>query len=291
LPTTAYDDPYTKDFYNKKLRALRIEPDRANSYLPYSHHQRDPNQKPADIYIEDEALHSSTLGVGSMLQDNYIDHGEPIKDEAPAQRGGDEEKVEPLPAMTKRKKKRRCCGLRYRTIAFLCLLFIAIIIVIWYFVWPRIPILSLDDIDVEEQTRIPTKSAQKSISATWLVNMSADNSVNWVPTRISNWDVTVIDDATQKQFGNGSTGPFVLPPRKSSIVNFEMKIFYETDNENDTTFQDLYNACALQVKSSMGDNQNKQNLLNATFYITHHISGIVWTQTTSIQASSMICPN
>ncbi|KAI8879878.1 hypothetical protein K501DRAFT_255991 [Backusella circina FSU 941] len=277
-----YDDPYS----NRKPRATRVETDRAYSYLPYSHHQRDPNQAPpTTIYIESEsAPPSSSLGIGSLLHDdNYASMNEPIRHKEP----NHHQNSMALPERKNRRK--RICGLSYRMAALLLLVFVIVIIVIWYFVWPRVPSLSLDDIDVNDQLKIPTNTTQKTISTSWLVNISADNSANWVPTRIQYWDVTITDDTTNRLFGQGQTGSFVLPPRKTSIITLPMNIYYETTNENDTTFQDLYNACGIQEKTPVAD-QTKQGRLNATFHVTHHISGIVWSPTSSIPAIGLDCP-
>jgi hypothetical protein len=173
--------------------------------------------------------------------------------------------------------------------ALIITVFIVVIVVIWYFVWPRVPLLTLDDIDINAQLKIPTNTTQKTISTSWLVNISADNSANWIPTRIHHWDVIITDDRTNRLFGQGQIGSFVLAPRRTSIITLPMNIYYETTNENDTTFQDLYNACGIQEKTSVAD-QTKQSLLNATFHVTHHISGIVWSSTSAIPASGLNCP-
>jgi len=194
-----------------------------------------------------------------------------------------------LPQMKKRKQKKRCCGLRYRTIAFISLLSIAIIVVIWYFVWPRIPEMRLDDVDNIGSIQVVTNTTKKSMSTSWLLNMTADNSANWVPTHISSIDVSITDDKTMQTFGNGTSPSMVLAPRTSSIVCIEVDIYYASDSANDTTFQDLYNACGVQVTSNMPF-ENQQDVLNITLHLTYHIAGIVWPYQRQVPFTGLVCP-
>ncbi|CAO0790079.1 unnamed protein product [Mucor circinelloides] len=289
-----YEDPYAKCNY-KKWRAStisnhnNINNDRANSYLPYSHHQRDPNQKTEPIYIEEyTAPASTTLGMGSMLQDSMTDQINMRPSQQP-QIPDYNDKMSTLPQMKKRKQKKRCCGLRYRTIAFISLLSIAIIVVIWYFVWPRIPEMRLDDVDNIGSIQVVTNTTKKSMSTSWLLNMTADNSANWVPTHISSIDVSITDDKTMQTFGNGTSPSMVLAPRTSSIVCIEVDIYYASDSANDTTFQDLYNACGVQVTSNMPF-ENQQDVLNITLHLTYHIAGIVWPYQRQVPFTGLVCP-
>lgn len=285
------EDPYAKQ--HKKWRSSTvINNDRANSYLPYSHHQRDPNQKAEPIYIEEYiAPTSTTLGVDSMLQDAAID--QPIRKQQTTNSipdYTDKMMMTALPEITKRRRqKRRLCGLRYRTVAFIVFLCIAVIVVIWYFVWPRIPNFSLDDVDNVGNIQVITNTTKKSMSTNWMLNFTADNSDNWVPTRFSSIDLSITDDKTQLSFGNGTRGPLVLPPKKKSMVGIPMTIYYASEAPNDTTFQDLYNACGVQVTSNSPFN-NQQDSLNVTLHITYHITGIVWPTTRHIPVRGLMCP-
>lgn len=290
LPSNDYEDPYAKSNY-KKWRASTISNnnDRANSYLPYSHHQRDPNQKTEPIYIEEyTAPASTTLGMGSMLQDSMTDQIN-MRPSQQTKIPDYNDKMSTLPQMRKRKQKKRCCGLRYRTIVFITLIFIAIIAVIWYFVWPRIPEMTLDDVDNIGSIQVVTNTTEKSMSTSWRLNMTADNSANWVPTHIKSIDVSITDDKTQQSFGNGSTSAIVLPARTKSFVDIPVDIYYASDSANDTTFQDLYNACGVQVTSNMPF-ENQQDVLNITLHLTYHIAGIVWAYQRQVPFKGLMCP-
>ncbi|KAG1468772.1 hypothetical protein G6F56_003645 [Rhizopus delemar] len=278
-PTTDYDDPYT---HIKKPKGVNRETERANSYLPYSHHRRDPNQPPAStMYIEEYIPHASTsLGVGSMLQDSLAEPMAPLPlKETPRM-------IEELP---KKKKGKELCGLRYRTIALILFLWIVIIIIIWYFVWPRVPNLSISQVNDDTDIKVVTNSTKKSFSTQWNVSITADNSVNWVPTRFNSINLELFDTKTLVKFGYGSSGFMVLKPKKKSTFSVPVAIFYQTDSLNDTTFQDLYNACGVQISSNV-PSENRQDMLNVTLLATYHIAGIVWNPTRNIIVRSLTCP-
>ncbi|KAI7901373.1 uncharacterized protein BX663DRAFT_456854 [Cokeromyces recurvatus] len=283
-----YEDPYAKT-QHKKWRT--VNNDRANSYLPYSHHARDPNQKSEPIYIEEYAAPASTtLGIGSMLHDGMPPDS--LNNQA-SQQGNDLEftdKMMNLPDIDKRRRKRkRICGLRYRTAASILFLLFVVVIIVWYFVWPRIPVLSLNDVDNIGSIQVITNSTKKSLSANWLMNMTADNTNNWVPTRIQYIDMTISDDNTDASFGTGTSGFLVLPAKKKSFITIPMSIYYASDIANDTTFQDLYNACGVQVTSNMPFD-NKQDVLNITIHIAIQISGFAWTTRRHIPYYDLSCP-
>ncbi|KAI8636110.1 hypothetical protein BD408DRAFT_448679 [Parasitella parasitica] len=290
-PSNDYEDPYAKCNYKKWRASITNNhgSDRANSYLPYSHHQRDPHQKTEPIYIEEYAAPASTtLGMGSMLQDSMTDQIN-MRPSQQAQIPDYNDKMSTLPHMKKRKQKKRCCGVRYRTIAFIAVIFAAIIAVVWYFVWPRIPEMTLDDVDNVGSIQVVTNTTEKSMSTSWLLNMTADNSANWVPTHINSLDVSITDDKSLQSFGNGSLSSFTLPARAKSAVYIPIEIYYASDTANDTTFQDLYNACGVQVTSNMPF-ENQQDVLNITLHLTYHIAGIVWASQRQVPYNGLICP-
>ncbi|KAI8997676.1 hypothetical protein BDB01DRAFT_752809 [Pilobolus umbonatus] len=280
-----YDDPYATAFYNNRRRVTTKE-ERANSYLPYSHHARDPDQKTTPIYLEDEYTvpASNTLGVGSILQDNRNDYINP-----PVADINNINTTDVLPEISKRKRQRQCCGLNYRLLMFISAIIIAVVVVIWYFVWPRIPTLALDDVDNTGKIIVSTNTTKKYMSANWLVNMTTANSENWVPTRISSIHFVFIDKSTDQPFGQGSIGSMVLPAKQFSIITFPVEIKYETDDLNDVTFQDLYNACGIQVASPVPF-ENQQGLLNVAIQVTYKIHGIAWSTHKLIPAPNLVCP-
>ncbi|KAG0809642.1 hypothetical protein G6F16_010277 [Rhizopus arrhizus] len=282
-----YNDPY----YNKKQP--NREPNRTNSYLPYSHHRRDPSQPPASsMYIEDYTPHTSTtLGVGSMLHDSLAEQIDNTRFTSPATAAAKQTDtiIQELAQNKKKKRKTFCCGLGYRSIAFIVILFIVVIAIIWYFVWPRVPNLSVSDVDDNMNIQVVTNSSIKYISTQWNMSLTADNSENWVPTRFDSIDFILSDERTSAVFGNGTLGSTVLSPKKKSLIIVPIDVYYETDSINDATFQDLYNACGVQISSNT-PYENSQDLLNVTIHVTYHIAGIVWTPTANITVRGLGCP-
>lgn len=226
--------------------------------------------------------------MGSILQDNITDIM-PQQQQQQQKQEQDHFTDKLANLSSERRKSKRVCGLRYRSILLMSLLAIAIVVVVWYFVWPRIPNLALDDVDNVGTIQVLTSSTQKSMSTQWSLNMTVDNTANWVPTRINTIDVIITDDKTQQAFGSGQTGWLVLSPRKKSMISIILDIYYESYNANDTTFQDLYNACGVQVNSN-ALSESQQGVLNVTLSVTYHISGIVWPTTKNMHINSLICP-
>lgn len=284
-----YEDPYAKTSYKSKKILLS---DRANSYLPYSHHERDPNQKTEPIYIENNPT-TTMLHLGSLLAEPPLHTLIDLKQQQQQQQENipnQDKPILPTTSLSRKKQNRKyCCGLTLRSILFILFICIAIITVIWYFVWPRIPTLSLQDIDNIGNIQVVTNSTTKSMSATWRLNITADNTNNWVPTRFRSIDFTIRDDETHELFGNGSITKFTLPGRKVSSILVPMTIYYASDIANDTTFQDLYNACGVQVTSN-SPFENQQDLLNVTLSITFSIYGIVWPTTKYLPYTGLNCP-
>lgn len=298
------DDPYAISFYNNRRRKHHLMDDRANSYLPYSHHDRDPYEKTTPIYIEECIVPpSNLLGVGSLLQDNrnnsvnlsltehtpiHNNHSHNHSNSNSSHRYNDK-MVDMLPEISKRKKQRECCGMNYRLLVLILIIFIAIIVTIWYFVWPRIPTLILDDVDNIGKIIVSTNTTEKSMATDWFVNMTTTNGKNWVPTRIKSIDLVFIDNNTNQRFGHGTLESIVLPANTPSIVTFLVKIKYQTDNFDDKTFQDLYNACGIQVASPVPF-ENQQDVLNVIIHVTYRISGIAWSSHQTIPAPNLVCP-
>lgn len=289
-----FEDPYAKSHYKNKKRLSLSANERANSYLPYSHHERDVNQNVEPIYIEDTTTTPATtsLGIGSILNENLLFSNDSKKPQHSSNIPNHQNLTSDLPIMNTLRRKKQVktyFGLRLRTILFIVFIWVVIIVIIWYFVWPRIPTLTLQDINNNGTTQVITNTTKKIMSTDWTINMTADNSNNWVPTRFDSIDLTIIDYNTNVQFGNGSLTHFTLPARKQSNLIIPITIYYATEDRNDTTFQDLYNACGILL-SSTNPYDNQQDVLNVTFSVTYHISGIVWSTTKYVPYTGVTCP-
>ncbi|KAF7722871.1 hypothetical protein EC973_002632 [Apophysomyces ossiformis] len=298
------EDPYAippRQPHNEKHRRhhKNRSPPRANSYLPYSHYRHDSHNKTEPIsLLEDEYLPSFNSpgkgGVGSILQDNIAMDMVEQPSRMPVARNNREQSTEPLPEI--KKKKRRCCGLPPRTTVFVVFAFVLVVVVIWYFVWPRLPSLTYLDSELSSDAKFTPTSNNETVGtygmeAQWIVNMTAHNRENWVPTHISNFEMQVNDKSTGRPIGRGNSGSLVLPGRQDSMVSFSVDINYYTEKSNDPTFMDLYSSCFL--KSQDPNPQQQQPVaLQLEFLITYHIAGIAWTSKASVVPQKGVrCPS
>ncbi|KAI8388481.1 uncharacterized protein BYT42DRAFT_560229 [Radiomyces spectabilis] len=293
-----YDqDPYAvpaRGHQKRQHRKRKDEGQRANSYLPYSHHRRNPYGAHEPVYLEEERLPSFISPdrdgpVGSILQDNIImdtvDHLDPIDETQKSH-----QLLEPLPSG---KKKRRWCGLRRRTIVYVAFVFIVIVAVIWYFVWPRVPTLQFLDADLREEPPAKGPPPNFEVHLKWNISMTTDNSENWVPTHIKALTVEVFDDNTQEKIGTGSSGPLVLAAKKSQTIPMNIDIDYGPKRQATDTYNDLLGACYISKQSTVPEDQEnlKQQKLNVIFRVTYHIAGFAWTTTASVKpANGFACP-
>ncbi|KAL0097287.1 hypothetical protein J3Q64DRAFT_1712467 [Phycomyces blakesleeanus] len=277
----------------KKRNRKRDNPDqRANSYLPYSHHRHDPYAPSEPIYLEEDPLPSfNSPGkdgtVGSILQDNIamdmVDHNPPRS----TGRIKNMQHLEPLPEI--KRKRRRLCGLPGRTVLFIAFGFMIVVGVIWYFVWPRTPTLHLLDAGLlEPSNNFNVNGTIYQMDSSWRINMTVDNSDNWVPTRVNTLSFKIFDSTTGRAFGEGSSGFRVFPARTQSQVSFPMTISYKAWSEADVTWQNLYTACGPQKQNPMPEEQAS---LNVRFEVTWHIAGMVKTRVaTVIPSNGFACP-
>ncbi|KAI7870778.1 hypothetical protein BDF14DRAFT_1769704 [Spinellus fusiger] len=287
-----YEDPYCPHRPPDKSKRLLDTQRTNNAYLPYSYHthhtRRDPSDLPASLYLEDPLPLfpvPDKQGVVSMLQIDGMTDSNPTAPSPPLFMGpelllghGD------TSTQNKRKKKRKG---RQRAIALVCFLCI-LAGIIGFFVWPRFPTLQLAGSDVISKTEWTTNTT-RSMKTAWQLNFTADNTENWIYTHLSNIAVTITDLHSLEQFGQGMSGPLVLASRKYQPISIVMDIFYSTTSQDDRTFQDLYNACGVQVKNPVPAGQ--QEALQVIFHITYSIVGIAWTKTGTLQPKNgFVCP-
>ncbi|CAO3691682.1 unnamed protein product [Umbelopsis ramanniana] len=257
----------------------RIVDVRSNSYLPYSH-RRDPGFNPArshePLYIEEDMSsisnpdkdgRSATLLQEELPLDAFDSYSEmqsprsktavvfPTSAELP-------------PRVKKRKLPKSCCGISF----FICIPFWTVFIIaaalIWYFCWPRTPTLSFGDASVKDGP-VWGPDTNPALQSDWYVNITIDNSANWVPTRINNIAFNVLDTNTQQFVGHGNTNSFTLPGRSIQTLNVTVSINYTASSTTDQTFTDLYSACGPQ---KVGDSPP----LSIDFQAVFDIWGIVW---------------
>jgi hypothetical protein len=232
-------------------------------------------------------------GVGSLLQDHI---GMDMVDSPIRPHHKERTALDPLPMLDKQisKKRRRCCGLGRKRLAAIITIFIVLLILVWYFVWPRPFDIHFDDAnlatDGAPETTGPNKDTPTGIHSVWNVLMTANNQANWVPTHVSRLDLDIYDRNTGVKFANGSVGSFVLPPKAQQQLLFTVNLDYRPPAaQNDTTLENLMASCLVDQQTQGGQPQT-QPTLNLMFEVTFHIAGIVWTSSTRQYADKMRCP-
>ncbi|CDH50712.1 predicted protein [Lichtheimia corymbifera JMRC:FSU:9682] len=284
---TARQNSYNDDPYARNERASRPTI-RANSYLPYSNHQRDPLAPVPPIYIEDNASIPNDRTI-SFQVDSFTSSSEDRKLPQATHKLGDASSLSMPMHSKKRRHQGRCCR-RWRLITLISVLAAAVIAVIWYFVWPRVPILALDDAEDTSNSYSWIKDNNNTIiayNATWSLNMTANNDQNWIPTRINNMAVTVINHNTSQEIGSGNSGSLILSPKDTQqVVNIPLKFLY-WNGPNDQTFQDLVDVCLL----STNDVAMSRLRMHIDLIVTIRIAGIAWSSTQIVSPpEGFMCP-
>lgn len=121
--------------------------------------------------------------------------------------------------------------------------------IIIYFCWPRLPQLAFKSEKVERigEPADWGPNQQPWLRAAWKLNVTLDNQANFVPTRVKNIELVLMDRDTHQPFAWSRTGPMNLAPLKESIATLVFRVDYESQSVNDTTFKNLYNACGPQM--------------------------------------------
>lgn len=231
-------------------------------------------------------------GVGSLLQDHIVMD---MVDSPIRTHHKERSALDPLPLLDKHrsKKRRRCCGLGRKRLAVIITIFIVLLVLVWYFVWPRPFDMHFEDANLASngwaETYGPNKDTIIGVQSVWNVSMTANNQANWVPTHVSRLDLDIYDKNTGVKFAGGSVGSFVLPPKAEQPILFFVNLDYKPAAPNDATLENLLASCLVNQQTQGGQPQT-QATLNLMFEVTFHISGIVWTSTTRQYADKMRCP-
>ncbi|ORZ08085.1 hypothetical protein BCR42DRAFT_425178 [Absidia repens] len=277
---------------------------KANSYLPYSHHPPGKNgevyQPPAtSMLLESEHMPSFTSphgregGVGSLLQDNIVMD---MVDTPIRTHHKETSALDPLPPLDK-KKRRRCCGLGRKRLAAIIVAFVVVIVLVWYFVWPRTFEMQFNDANMYGNNAAqwtPKDGPFTQYEGSWIVSMNAKNYVNWVPTHVSRLDLAIYDSTTGTRFASGSNDTsFALAPKVEEKIYFIIDINYQVSSPSDPTMQHLSASCYIYTAQPNQQSQNptqNEATLHLTFEVTYHIAGLAWAPQTR-QNVEINCPN
>ncbi|ORZ17932.1 hypothetical protein BCR42DRAFT_350396 [Absidia repens] len=188
-------------------------------------------------------------------------------------------------------KKRICFGLGRKKVVAIGFAFLALVVLVWYFVWPRAFEMDITGTQVYGNTSYAFQSNDNGVAtgfqAVWNVSMQADNKANWVPTHVQRLDLIIYDHNTGGKIANATTGSFVLGAKEKRPIFFAATIDFRERKPGDQTLQDLTQACAIAPASGSKVPQSSLNLL---FELTYHISGLIWTYQTQQTDASFLCP-
>ncbi|CEP13760.1 hypothetical protein [Parasitella parasitica] len=175
-----------------------------------------------------------------------------------------------------------CCGRRVWVVtAFLTVVMIA---VLFFFIWPRIPLIRIEG----AINTIPTKVTQTqqggrtsnvAFESTWLLNMTMDNRRNYLTTRFNRIQIIVKDTMTGLLIGKGSNNnaddgtAIYLPGRAISTIQLPISVNYQARDTTDTTFSNLVRACNVNSTTS---NEANHHALPIHFWFTLYFFGLDW---------------
>ena len=244
---------------------------RANSYLPYSNHSPDFSHAKNELYLNEEQDASSSPRHPHFQNRLDLLHHDGFSRNAGYGSGIDlsrsmlsattmsflfksavlspVRKEQTSLSLEIQRRKKNQSKRRYQQCCCRVLLPIITLIVLAagltaFFCWPRTPRLLMDD--SAQSLYAPTDWGQDnliSLRATWLLNVTFDNTQNWLPTHIYWMELYLVDALHQeKQFGM-ATESLIIPPRTSTLQQMVFNVSYDAVSLNDPTFQNLYNAC------------------------------------------------
>ncbi|ORX51672.1 hypothetical protein DM01DRAFT_1337181 [Hesseltinella vesiculosa] len=219
-----------------------------------------------NVVIEDRKIDDLKISVCSYTTDSFQS-----KDEAPEEFDFGHRQ----PTMNKRSPYQETClrcrskphptWRRYlpsarRCILFCAFFFIALAALILFFLWPRVPLLRLDHATaiqpavLQNQTNIHGNLWLENFifSTQWLINVTADNRGNYLPTCINQVSVIAKDALTGALIGKGQAvsmetqdvpAKLVLQPISFLNLPLAVRINYESRTVQDQTMWNLVQAC------------------------------------------------
>ncbi|KAI9323083.1 hypothetical protein BX666DRAFT_1883182 [Dichotomocladium elegans] len=310
VATATADDPYARNSSSSSSSPHRLNSNacdsRANSYLPYSHHARDPLVPVPPIYIDDQGTLSSAAAPQgeqdrtiSLQQIESSAIASPLEAALPHSTASSSPSMPAIPGATdpspleklshSRWRRRRRRPIQWRLWILLGIVFCAVVAVVWYFCWPRIPSFKLTEIDNIDDFNV-FNTTLGYYSANWTLNLTADNTANWIPTRFHALSVIVYDRNTHAQIGDGRAENLKLRPRQVQLVSIPLRMEYAA-GMNDTTFQDLLNGCYIDERGQNSMSDYDPDGLNLDFLLHIRIAGIAWTTTQNVSTpKGFSCP-
>ena len=280
------DDPYSVPARypgggNNDQHSKRHSGSQQDGYPPYSPQSSDPFGASSEpMYFDDDKE-----GANGLLADNMVAMDMMEQYESPQKQQKDQ-----LSEMQQRKRKKRGCGgLRTRWMVFAAFVLIILIALAWFFVWPRWP----NSILFQNAGVITPYDASdpesKIYEAVWQINLTVDNSENFVPTHFKEFHLKLYDGSTNVKIGEGSTGSFMIPGKtRDKIIPITVDVQYSASDAGDPTLKNLFYCASLAQNETAS--QETQRGINLLMYLEESINGIAWKETATIHPSIVACP-
>jgi hypothetical protein len=149
----------------------------------------------------------------------------------------------------------RYCGcLSPRIAVFTAFTSLALLGVLLYFVIPRVPAIAMQTVTplvaVPNGGGMVTHLRPTNFSMDMKVNLRADNTGGWIPTKVKKMDMVVYDITTAKKVGTGTLFDQSFPGRKRTTFQFPVSFAYGSINATgDATWLHWINACGPKCKT------------------------------------------
>lgn len=125
--------------------------------------------------------------------------------------------------------------------------------VLLYFVIPRVPMFAVQSRSpltaIPDGSSMITHHSPTNFSMDMKVNLRADNTANWLATKISKMEMDVTDLSTFKKVGQGIETDLSFPARQKTVFPFSAHFAYASINvTGDQTWSHWINACGPKCK-------------------------------------------
>lgn len=227
------------------------EPGRQYSYLPYSNHAPDFVQSRAELYVEEEdtATIISTSHPVDMINGEHVNNTNSSNNNYTPHSMHHSQSASPHFSLADKIRYKKKSNRKLWIFGLVSLAVLGVMGLIIYFCWPRLPRIAFKS---EKAERIGEPADwgpnhQPWLRADWKLNITLNNQANFVPTRVKDIELVLMDRDTHQPFAWSRTGPMHLAPHKESLATLVFRVDYESRSVNDTTFKNLYNACGPQM--------------------------------------------
>ncbi|TYJ56118.1 hypothetical protein B9479_003228 [Cryptococcus floricola] len=185
--------------------------------------------------------------------------------------------------------QRGLCGMRWlsrKVLVMIIFVLLAALGVALYFLIPRAPTFKFygdDPFSVRNET-INFNRSPTNYSFSGNLNLWGDASSSYLPVHFTHLEATVYDHVTSKKIATGDWGNHVMAHKEQQAVLLPIDFSYSAVNTSDTTWNDMYNACAhIWTGTTRPD-------LKFRLVLEMSIVGLVKKTSTTLEISDVTCP-